>query len=119
MSEHRDWQRQTALAKVDRLRVEAQNSGAPMNDERMARAAAGYVDATAETGAALDEGGGVMSRPKLSIVPCHDTETEAAWQIKRALRFHIGSNPALARNRFYQDAIREIDQRYAELAVAP
>lgn len=60
-----------------------------------------------------------MARPQLSIVPSRDTKTEAAWKIKRALRFHIGSNPALARNRYYQEAIREIDQAYAELAVEP
>lgn len=48
MTEHRDWQRRTALAKVDRLRDEACTTGAPMTDERMARAAAGYVDAKPE-----------------------------------------------------------------------
>ena len=30
MSEHRDWQRQTALSKVERLRSEAETNGAPM-----------------------------------------------------------------------------------------
>ena len=82
MTEHSDWQRKTALSKVERLREEARASGTPMSDERMARAAAGYVDTTTDQGAALDAGRGMSEAIRLvegeaDRLP-HNIEAEAA-----------------------------------------
>lgn len=42
------WKRDTALKEFNRLIAHADKRGEPMSDIRAARAAAGYVDATAD-----------------------------------------------------------------------
>ncbi len=46
MTEHREWQRNTALSRVQQLRT--QQAGAPMPDKHLAAKAAHYVGATAD-----------------------------------------------------------------------
>ncbi len=46
MTEHRDWQRTTALARVERLRGE--QDGAQIPDKHLAAKAAQYVGTTAD-----------------------------------------------------------------------
>ena len=48
MTEHKIWQRRTALNKVTALKADAERHGLPMSDQRAAKAAAGYVDVTPE-----------------------------------------------------------------------
>lgn len=43
-----EWQRTTALRKVQSGREQAEKSGQPISDQRLAAAAAGYVGATTE-----------------------------------------------------------------------
>ncbi len=42
------WKRRTAVRKFNEVKASAERAGDPMTDLRAAKAAAGYVDATAE-----------------------------------------------------------------------
>ena len=46
MTEHREWQRNTALSRVKQLRAE--QAGAPMPDKHLAAKAAQYVGTTSD-----------------------------------------------------------------------
>lgn len=46
-SEHKEWQRRTAVRKFNEIKTGAERANDPMSDQRIAAAAAGYVDATA------------------------------------------------------------------------